>query len=344
MANALVTGASGFIGYHLSKLLVARGDTVTCLVRPTSNISRLRALGVRFAYGDVTDSDSLASAVAGKTHVYHLAGLTRALRYAELMRVNGEGCGNVARACAGQPVPPVLVSVSSLAAAGPALHDQPLTEGHPPAPVSNYGRSKLAGERALALFGNRVPITIVRPPIVYGEGDTATLPLFQMVTQWATHFVPGLCRPRYSVIHAADLAKLICLAAERGQRLPDTLDENWRRLPAAGSQGIYFAASERDVGCTELGTLIGEAVGRRHVAMLHVARPLLWVGGAWAELFARIRRQALMFSLDKVREATAGSWLCSPRAAVEQLGFRVAAPLTDRIRQTIDWYRHEGWL
>src|SRR5690349_4875731 len=100
MARVLVTGATGFIGAHLVRRLRAHGDHVTCLVRPTSNREMLESLGVGFALGDVTDADSVAAAVGEHEIVYHLAGLTMALRRADLQRVNVDGLRNVAKGCA----------------------------------------------------------------------------------------------------------------------------------------------------------------------------------------------------------------------------------------------------
>ena len=118
MAKVLVTGGSGFIGTHLVAALSARGDEVTCLVRKSSRLTGLRQPGVRLVYGDVTDRECLGAAVAGQDVVYHVAGRTQALVPRFFYQVNQHGVANVARACAGRTTPPVLVSVSSLAAAG----------------------------------------------------------------------------------------------------------------------------------------------------------------------------------------------------------------------------------
>ena len=100
MAKVLVTGASGFIGSHLVSALVARGDDVTCLVRATSPVKGLEALGTRLAVGDVTRAGELVPAVCGQDIVYHLAGITSALNKRQFFRANREGTRNIAQACA----------------------------------------------------------------------------------------------------------------------------------------------------------------------------------------------------------------------------------------------------
>ncbi len=339
MAKALVTGASGFIGLHLTTALVARGDKVTCLVRHTSQIDKLQRLEVDLVYGDVTEPETLTSAVAGQEIVYHLAGLTLALNSRQFHRVNQGGFRNIAQVCASQPDPPVLLLISSLAAAGPALHGRPTIESDPSHPVSAYGQSKRNGERRAELFAGRVPTTIVRPPIVLGQGDRLGLPMFRSIDKIGLHVVPGLGRHRFSLIHADDLVELIILAAERGKRLPPP----GRNQPQPG-QGYYFAACEEDLVYDDLGQLIGKALGRRKVFPLHLATPLVWLVAGVVEAISQIIRQPRYLHLDKAREITAGSWICSPRRAKEELGFKVKAPLIERLRQTVQWYRKEGWL
>ncbi len=301
MARVLVTGASGFIGTHLAAALAARGDDVTCLVRKTSHVGRLQALGARLAFGDVTDFESLPPAVANRDIVYHVAGRILALSAGQHLDVNRRGVANVARACARQPTPPVLVYVSSLAAAGPAVEGRPRTESDPPAPVSNYGRSKRSGERAVEMFADRVPATIVRPPIVLGEADKLGLPLFRSVLRFRVHFVPRPTSSRYSLIHADDLAQLLILAAERGRRLP---------AKAEHGAGYYFAACEEDPTYADLGRLVAQAAGQR-VFVIASSKVMLCTTALAAEVVGQIRRRPRLMSLDKLREIAAGSWLCS---------------------------------
>lgn len=340
MADVLVTGASGFIGFHLVQAALARGDRVTCLVRKTSAIERLASLGVRTVCGDVTDRESLRAAVAGKAVVYQVAGCTKALHVRQFYQVNTEGPRNVAEACARQPNPPVLVLVSSLAAAGPSIGNRPRVETDPLCPVSHYGRSKKAGESAVRQFADRVPITILRPPIVLGEWDRQGLSLFQTVNRVGIHLVAGWRPRRYSLVHAADLAGALMLAAQRGARLapPGCTD------PRGAARGVYFVAAEEHVTYGQLGRLVGEALGRRRVWNLPLSMGCVWAIACGVDLMGQLLGRPLYLNLDKAREVTAGSWTCSPQAAIDELGFSVGAPLRERLRQTAQWYREAGWL
>jgi nucleoside-diphosphate-sugar epimerase len=341
MAKVLVTGASGFIGRHLVSALISRGHDVACLVRPTSRVDWLQPFKVQLVHGDVVEPAGLSRYVAGRDYVYHVAGCTMALTRREYYQVNQIGVRNVAQACAAQTTPPVMLSVSSLAAAGPATDGRALIEADPPLPVSIYGRSKRAGEIEAESLAGQVPITIVRPPIVLGEGDKVGLSMFQSVARFGLHVVPSFGRNRYSLIHAADLVELMIGAAERGQRLPSP--------PLNGSprtgQGYYFAACEIDPVYDDLGRMIGEALERkRSVFPLHIAIPLVWMISAGVEAVSQIERRPLYLHIDKAREITAGSWICSSKAARNDFGFQVGVPILDRLRQTVEWYRREGWL
>ncbi|HEY6564303.1 MAG TPA: NAD-dependent epimerase/dehydratase family protein, partial [Pirellulaceae bacterium] len=236
--TTLVTGATGFIGWHVCRLLRGGDREVRALVRSTAKGAELDDLGVARSEGNLCDPASLRGALQGVTSVIHLAGLTKALRHRELFVANEAGTRNLLEAAASSAAPPVIVLVSSLAAVGPA-NSQALREGDPANPVSHYGRSKRAGELVAESFASLLPITVVRPPIVFGERDRATLAMFKAIQQLGVHVIPGLAPKYFSLIHAQDLSQLLVRAVDSGERLPPE-----KSLATAGT-GYFFADSGR---------------------------------------------------------------------------------------------------
>jgi len=332
--RVLVTGATGFIGHHLVHALLEKGDQVACLVRPTSDTSRLPIEQVSLAIGDITDPTSLQSALADVGVIYHLAGALTAKSRAAFRSVNEAGVQNLVEACARAGSPPTLVLLSSLAAAGPNSDDQPRREQDPDSPVSNYGRSKLAGEQAARASDEKIPLTVVRAPIVFGEWDRDVFKLFQLV-KLGVHLIPVRTRQRYSLIHAADLASLLIQAAARGERA----------VPGSAASGLYYAGYDEHLTYAELGAQLTAALGRRPAINVRIPRLLTWTVAAGFEAMARLTgRPPDIINFDKAREAFAGSWSCSPAKAQQQLGLRPSQSLPVRLRQTADWYRDRGWL
>jgi nucleoside-diphosphate-sugar epimerase len=332
--SVLVTGASGFIGGHLVRRLTARGCRVSCLVRATSRVDELRAAGAQLIACDIADRAGVARAIASSNarFVFHLAGLVRAIDPGDFTRVNAGGVEAVAEACTDQPDRPVLVLVSSLAAAGPS-GERPTIESDPPAPVSYYGRSKLAGEQVAMRYADALPITVVRPCVAFGAGDRGMYEVFRPIARSGLHVIGGSGDRRVSLVAVADLVECLVLAAEQGERL----------VPGVLGHGIYFAAAE-DVSYVELGMAIARALGNPQPRILRLPGWSMRTIGRFGNAMSRIRRRPGWVGRDKVREILAGSWTCSSAKARQQLGWSPAAPLADRLRETAQWYREAHWL
>ena len=339
MGHMLVTGGSGFIGGHLVEALVRRGDRVRCLVRPTSRTDHLRGLDVEYVQGELEDLEGLRRAVRGTEVVFHLAGLTAALRPRDLMRVNREGVWHVARACAACQTPPLLLLVSSVAAAGPAGRHRLRRESDAPAPVSHYGRSKRAGELAAEQWAHVVPTTIVRPGIVFGPRNRETLPIFQSIYRSGIHFTPSFASPPLSLIHVSDLVEILLLAASSGPRLAPR-----NAAARASGQGYVFACVDEYPTYAKVGHMISAALGRRHLFVVCAISPLPWIVGVAGDLVGVLRGRPDHLCTDKMRDATVHSWACSTETLRTALHFEPRRPLQERLKETADWYLEQGWL
>jgi nucleoside-diphosphate-sugar epimerase len=270
--------------------------------------------------------------------VFHVAGLVKARRAAELFAINDVGTFHVGDACRRQPNPPTLVYVSSLAAAGPCRGGEIRVESDPPVPISQYGYSKLQGERALRDMSRELPLTIVRPAVVFGPGDANSLAIFRPIARFGVHAVPSRAPQPMSLIHVADLCGLLTLAAERGRRAEP------QRSHGDSGTGVYFATSGEAITYAAFGRMIGAAAGRGRVRV--VAQPP-WLGFALAaacQTLAGLAGRAPILNVDKMREAFAGAWHCSGERAERELGFQPSASLAERVQETVDWYHAHGWL
>ncbi len=294
MASVLVTGANGFIGTHLVETLLARNEPVAALVRNPASAARFERSGAQIVQGDVTDLESVRRAVAGRSAVFHLAGVTKTLRAKTFFEVNCRGVAHLARACAEQSAPPILIVVSSLAAAGPAVDGRPREEADKAQPVSWYGRSKRAGEKAAERYAAELPITIVRPSIVFGEGDRMSLEMFKTVARSGVHPVPGLAPRYYSMIHADDLVEILLLAAERGKRLPP------RGTSAGDRARVTTSPPATSILLAQLGQMVGKAAGARTLT-LPFALPIVRLVGLVGELAGQAQGRQVTMNLDKAR-------------------------------------------
>lgn len=339
--NILVTGASGFIGMHVVRRLVADGHRVRCLIRSSSSTALIRDVHLDFVHGELGDPDSLASVVTGIDTVYHVAGLTRALSESHFVTINAGGTENLLHVCASQSTPPRVVIVSSLAAAGPARRGVPLTEHDVPRPISPYGRSKLETERRATQLADRLQISIVRPPYVVGEADAANAPLFRMIARYGLHPSPGWCDRDFSFVHATDLTDIIVRAAVSGETITQTSLEP--ESPDFGT-GIYYA-STTTLSFHEFGRRIGAAFGRKATRILRVPPVGVWGAAIVGEVKKHLTKQLnVSIDLNKGREAMSGPWTCSSIKAETQLGFIAPCTFDERLQQTAAWYREHGEL
>lgn len=332
--RVLVTGASGFVGGHLARMLSQRGHQVIALVRKSSNRRALEQLpGVQFALGDLTTGEGLAEAVQGVDWVQHVAGVIKARTAEEYFQGNAEGARRLCLELSRLEKPPRLVFCSSLAAAGPATIGKPRREEDPPAPISTYGRSKLGGELAVRQYAGAVPSVIVRPPIVYGPGDSVNLPPLLAMGRLGLFLKAGLGPKHYSFIHVEDLCEALIAAASLGKNLS----------PSEEAQGVYFVADPQLYSWEEFCQALALALGGRKARVLPLPDALGYAVGLTSELAGRLTNQVPILNRDKAREMRQAAWTCSPARAQNEIAF-AARELPQGLRHTVEWYRREGWI
>jgi nucleoside-diphosphate-sugar epimerase len=311
--------------------LLARGVRVRAVVRGSSSRRWLGGKAIEFADAAMEDEVALRRAVSGADWVVHAAGLIRARNAREFHECNVAGTERMLHASLDAGVRR-FVFVSSQAAAGPSPDGRAVTEDQPPRPISAYGESKLGAERAVfgdaskaAAVGSVTRVTVIRPPAVYGPRDTAIFKVFALAKR---HIEPVLRRRgRFSMIHVSDLASAVHAALTRD----DAVGE------------VFFAAEPDETDYVELGTLVREALRTWTVPVAFPRWSLMGVA-LGAEAFAAMARQAPLLSREKLREISAGDWICSSRKIREHLGWKPRIQLREGIHATADWYREAGWL
>ncbi|MGO9411368.1 MAG: NAD-dependent epimerase/dehydratase family protein [Spirochaetia bacterium] len=321
-----VTGATGFIGSHLVEALVRDGHEVTCLARDPERTRSLSSLPVRFVYGSMDSSSALASLVDGQEAVVHAAGLTKARSPEEYIRVNVGGTENllsVIRGKAGRLRH--FVFFSSAEAMGPSTPGQPITEDACLRPFSAYGKSKIMAEQSLAGLERQMPVTIVRPPVVYGPRDKDLGILFRLV---ARGFLPVVSpSPAFSVVYVKNLVTGICRAIDRAHE--------------SGTRS-YFFTDGPETSWSDFGGMIARAFGNKPFT-LRVPQLIVLAIAMFAGILSALGAKTTILSRDKIREMC-GSWVVSDERARRELDYQPAFSTEQGVTETAAWYRSQGWF
>ncbi|MDP2333397.1 MAG: NAD-dependent epimerase/dehydratase family protein [Reyranella sp.] len=302
-----VTGATGFVGSHLVSALARRGWKIRLLVRRWSPVPPLPGVEAEIVLGDLADEAALRRLVEGVDTVIHAAGLIKARAPADFMIVNRDG---TARLSAVAPRTRFIL-LSSLAAREPQL--------------STYAESKRAAEQLVA--DRTGPWVAVRAPAVYGPGDRETLTYFKAAARGLAPR-PRLDEARLALIHVEDLAEVLAATVE--SPLPNSVYEI-----DDGREGGH--------GYDDMAAAAGVALGRA-VWSVPVPRIAMDIVGSANDLRHALGGPAQILTRAKVGELFHSDWTTHDHRLAETLDFRAQYDLEAGFRDTVLWYRRQGWL
>lgn len=327
LRRVLVTGGTGFIGSHLVESLIQKGVDVRCLVRPNTEHRWLSGLTVELMEGDLTDFSSLEAVVSDVDTIFHLAGKTNATSAEGYYQANAQGTMNLLKAnMQANGSHTRFIYVSSLSAAGPSADGHPLNEEDSANPLSSYGASKLAGEEAVYAFHPQMPVTVIRPPIVYGPRDIAVLKFFKIIKY---NIKPILgWRSRYGCfIFVSDLVEGLIQAAESSKTIGET----------------YYLVSDTLVAYQELNRIIAQQMQKKtlpiHVPVSAFKAVVLLSTGVH-----KLLGKSILVNGQKAKEIEQRYWICDGTKARNDFQFMPKYTLKEGLEITMNWYKENGWI
>lgn len=329
MTQVLVTGGTGFLGSHIVERLVQRGDSVRCLVRPTSRTRFLESLGVELVRGDVTKATTLPPALEGIEVVYHAAALvTDWAPWSEFRAVTINGTRNMLKAAAtagaGRFLDVSTDGVYRYADLAKGVNEESPYEDRF-GWLDYYRRAKTAAEKIARRYhkNGRIAVSIVRPGLILGERDAAMLPGVMQFLGGPTVAMIGSGKNRLPCVYAGDVADLCIRAATSEQ--------------AAGE--IYNAVSDEYVTQADLYQAVADVTD---LPTPKRALPMRAVYALAAALEARARLRGWEHRPDLTRFSVnllGLSYEEDPTKAMRSLGWTPEVSMREAVKRSVEWTR-----
>lgn len=328
--SVFITGASGFVGGHLARRLLAEGAQVSLLWRGTSNPAAKEEFiqkGARIVDGDITERELIFSAIEGHRFVFHCAALYREAKFpdSEYFRVNLEGTQNVLDAAAAAKVERIVHT--STIGVHSHIKNPPANESEPYLPTDVYQQSKVEAEKyALQLFNSGgVKGSILRPAMIWGEADKRFLKLFRGIAKRTLPII-GSGKTWTHWIYVQDLVDAYLLAAEKPQAIGQ----------------LYIVAGRSPVLLEDVFLTIAHLAKVEPLPIRIPAWPIQWAGSVVEMLCKPFgiepplhRRRCDFFVKNR--------WF-DTRKIQSELGFKPRYDFATEASIIFNWYKEHGWL
>ncbi len=322
----LVTGASGFVGSAVARLLCARGFVVRALVRRSSPRANLEGLACTIAEGDMREPADMRAAMQGVRYLFHVAADYRlwAIDPEEIVRNNLEGTRIVMEAARDAGVERIVYtsSVATLkpgTAAAPSDETARLGEGDA---IGAYKRSKVVAERLVEhMVGNGLPAVIVNPSTPIGPRDIKPTPTGRIIVEAASGRMPAFLDTGLNLVHVDDVAEGHLLAFDKGRI------------------GSSYILGGENVSLREMLHAITRLAGRSP-PRLRLSRMPLYPLAYAAEAVARWTGKEPFLTVDALKMSAHHMFFTSAKAQTE-LGYR-ARPYGQALEDALDWFLARG--
>jgi dihydroflavonol-4-reductase len=326
-ASALVTGANGFIGSHLVDQLLACGCKVHGLVRGSSDLKWLDPSRIQLHKVDLAQPDFKVPALEEIDFIFHCAGLTKAKSRSAYFQVNASACSNLYEQCEKRAEKiKAIVHLSSLAATGPSSNGGLVDETTPCNPVTFYGQSKLAGEEIALRFSDSLPVTVLRPPVVYGPREENFFTFIKLIHKgWGLQI--GKAGKELSLIYVADLVQAMLIASH----------------PSKQEGGRYFVTDGQVHAWEQVAKECADIMNVR-IKTLKIPEGILSPVALFFEFLASFSSKPALFDRQRMIDIQQSSWSASPKKFFEELEFEPQYDLSRGLAKTVQWYQQQKWL
>jgi dihydroflavonol-4-reductase len=327
--TTLVTGATGFVGSAVARVLAARGHELRLMVRPTSDRRNLEGVKAEIVTGDLTDPASLARAVAGCRYVLHVAADYRfwVPDPADMLRANVDGTVAILRSAQQAGVERVVYtsSVAALGLVGDGSQADETTPANEAEFVGVYKRSKYLAEQAVLQLvrAEAMPVVIVNPAAPVGPRDIKPTPTGKMILDAAAGRVPAYIDTGLNIVHVDDVAEGHALALERGQ------------------VGEKYVLGGENLLLKDVLKLVAGIAGSRPPFM-QVPEGIVWPVALVMEGVARLTGIPPMMTRNHLKMARKKMFYSSAKAIAE-LGYQ-PRPVRQAVEDAVAWFRANGML